>query len=528
MSAYVGAGIAQGAQAVGQYAREKPERDLRMSEAQNRQQLSQMKLDEYVADSPMRQSAKDVEVQNLKNELYKGQSAGLQARTFSAFDKFQGDRNVRHLNNFLPDAKANPIGAKMFQNVTRYDSTNSPAGQKLLEQAGIKADAESTSQFVLATQADGTQTLMDMNQVFAATGYTKHMDDEALDRMTKEALNTQRLRSGMSSGRITDTNRLAELISSENPDFTKQEAWEQASNILKPKSGGGSETERMARELMAANPGMSLTDAYAKAVAMKKVGGTEAERLAQNRADGTSTPEAEAIHAENMRSQDQVKIEEVNKAKDELDTMFEGDFEASDMTDPANRKLASRYMSRIEQEFPMNVADRKVAKEIRQLTALGDVAGKEITDQQAGPIDSMIRGVKKYISNDVEGVQGTAAYEAFRNTLRHALYGATVSTGETSTFTSAMGSLGEQKGPVLVKLKTQMEDLKEQLSSVYDMNDPYVAKYRLNMDQDKLADVISALEERIDMIDNVASSKSKLQGAAVEVAPRPTLQEIFN
>tara|TARA_R110002153_G_scaffold195163_5_gene348568 strand:- start:1307 stop:2893 length:1587 start_codon:yes stop_codon:yes gene_type:complete len=524
MSAYIGAGIAQGAQAVGQYAREKPERDLRMQEAQDRQKLSSLKLDEYQADSPMRQSAKDVEVQSLKNELYKGQSAGLQARTFSAFDKFQGDRNVRHLNNFLPDAKANPIGAKMFQNVTRYDSTDSPAGQKLLEQAGIKAGAEDTSQFVLATQADGKQVLMDMNQVFASTGYTKHMDDNALDRLSKEALNTQRLRSGMSSGRITDTQRLAEIIKGDNPDMTEKEAWEEATGILKPKSTGrGSELERLAEDLMADNPKLSKVEAYAEAVAMKKEGGTYKERLAGNREKGTSSAEDESLYTESTRSSDQVKIDEVNTAKDSLDEMFEGSFTDSDMTKPENRTKASRLMSRVEQEFPMNVADRKVAKEIRQLAALGDVAGSEITDQQAGPIDSLIRGVKKYISNDVEGVAGTAAYESFRNTLRHSLYGATVSKGETQTFTSAMGSLGEQKGPVLVKLKSQLGDLKEQLSSVYDMNDPYVAKYRLNMDQDQLADVISALDERIDMMDGMLK-----KDAPGVITPKLSIQERYN
>ena len=524
MSAYTGAGMAQGGQAIGQYAREKPGRDLRMQEAQNRQKLSSLKLEEYQADSPMRQSAKDVEVQNLKNELYKGQAAGLQAKTFSAFDRYQGDRNVRHLNNFFTEAKQNPIGAKMYQEIARVDKIDTPEGLKMLKQAGIDPEGASDLNYVVATKSDGTQEIRDMNQVYAMTGYTKYMDDQALDRLSKEALNTQRLRSGMSSGRITETQRLAEIIKGDNPDMSEQEAWEEATGILKPKSTGrGSELERMTEEIMSANPGMSKVDAYAEAVAMKKEGGTYKERLAAKRNKGASTSEAEAIHTESTRSSDQVKIDEVNTAKDSLDEMFEGSFTDSDMTKPENRTKASRLMSRVEQEFPMNVADRKVAKEIRQLAALGDVAGSEITDQQAGPIDSLIRGVKKYISNDVEGVAGTAAYESFRNTLRHSLYGATVSKGETQTFTSAMGSLGEQKGPVLVKLKSQLGDLKEQLSSVYDMNDPYVAKYRLNMDQDQLADVISALDERIDMMDGMLK-----QDAPGVITPKLSIQERYN
>lgn len=524
MNIYAGEALATGASQVGDYVREKPERDLRLSEAKNRQELSQMKLQEYQAQSPMRQAGADVEVQQLKNELYKAQTQGLQAKTFDAFSKYDGDRNVRHLNNFFVEAKKNPVGAKMFADTVRVDPIDVPGGQKLLEQAGITYDeaVKEGTNFVIATKADGSQVLSDMNTVYAATGYTKHMSDEALARMSKESLNTQRLRSGMSSGRISDTQRLAELVASESPGLSKPEAWEEATRILKKGStNAGTETERLAKELQDTDPSLSYTDAYAQAVAMKKEGGSYKERLANKRETGTTSDAEESIHAESLRSQDQVKLEEVNAAKDKLDELFEGDFEQADMTDLGNRKLAGRAMSRIEQEFPMNVADRKVAKEIRQLTALGEVAGEEITDAEAGPIDSMIRGVEKYLSNDVSGVEGTAAYEAFRNTLRHALYGATVSKGETSTFTSAMGSLGEQKGPVLVKLKTQLEDLKEQLSSVYDMNDPYVAKYRLNMDQDKLADVISAIDERIDMMDS-----AKPTGEII--TPTLSLEERYN
>ena len=526
MSAYMGAGIAQGAAKVADYARAKPERDLRMQEAQSRQKLSQMKLEEYQADSPMRQSAKDVEIQNLKNELYKSQASGLQMKTFDAFDRYQGDRNPRHLNNFFAEAKQNPIGSKMYQDMVRVDSIDTPEGQRLLKQAGIPDKGDADLNYVVSTRADGSQVLLDMNQVYASTGYAKRMNDEALERMSKEALNAQRLKSGIPVQRLTQIERYAKLLMEGNPEMTNLEAQEAALNRFKPGAKAQSSTvERMADKIKAepGNEDMTDVEALEEAIAMKKEGGTYEERTASKRAKGTMTPEAEAIHKEKTRSADQVKIDEVNSAKDSLDEMFEGSFIDADLTVADNRAKASRMMSRIEQEFPMDVGDRKVAKEIRQLTALGDVAGSGITDEQAGPIDSLIRGVKKYISNDVEGVEGTAAYETFRNTLRHALYGATLSTGEIGAFNSAMGSLSEQKGPVLVKLKSQLGDLREKLSSVYDMNDPYVAKYRLNMDQDKLADVISALDERIDMIDG--SLKADTPDVIV---PKLSIQERYN
>jgi hypothetical protein len=55
------------------------------------------------------------------------------------------------------------------------------------------------------------------------------------------------------------------------------------------------------------------------------------------------------------------------------------------------------------------------------------------------------------------------------------------------------------------------------------MNDPYVAKYRLNMDQDKLADVILAIDERIDMMDS-----EKVTGEVITPEPKLSLEERYD
>ena len=149
----------------------------------------------------------------------------------------------------------------------------------------------------------------------------------------------------------------------------------------------------------------------------------------------------------------------------------------------------------------MSSKDRSTVTEIRQLTGLTSVAGAKLTNAETGPLDTILRDTKKFISNDITGTEGTAAYEAFRNTMRHALAGSAQSKQETANFQKAMGSLSDQLGPVLVKFKVQVEELKIKLQSIYDLNDPYVAKYRLNMDQDDIARVINELDSRIDMME---------------------------
>jgi len=517
--AYIGAGIAKGAQEVGEYRRGAPERDARRAEAQNRQQLSQLKLDEYVAGSGVRQGEQELRVQQLENELFQAQATGLKQQSFASFKAYDGTNNIKHLNNFLKDANASEMGRRLHGDTLRFDEvTRNKNTEAMLQQAGI-TDVDGffanpdMSNYVVATKADGALELVDMDQVYAATGYTDYMEDMDLERASKRALNTQRLRSGMTADKSTQLDRLSQIVQAENPELSKFEAYEQAQEMLKPSRKASSTVERLADEVQETNPGISRIDAIEEAYRMQKAGGTERERSAGAQVTSPNDPavlKQEEMRQEEMRTTDQKKIDEVNTAKEELDTLFEGDFFSSNMSDPKERRKAAKLISRVEQEFPLSPEDRKTITQVAQLTGTGGLASERITDEQAGPIDSIMRTVKSYISNEVKGTAGTAAYEQFRNVLRNAMFGATVSDGERSAFDKAAGTLAQQKGPVLVKLRTQLDDLKTKLNSVYNLNDEYVAKYRLNMGMDELADVIVALDERIDMIDGQSTDDTKV------------------
>ena len=519
-NAYLGLGATEGAKAIQSYERGRPERDARTAEAKSRQQLSAARLDEFNEGAGLRKSQKDLEAEQLKGELNQAQASNLKQTTFQAFKAFDGDGNVKHLNNFLADAKTNPLGRRMYNDSLRFDKlTRTPETEKMVRATGVTdldgffSDPDN-SNFVLGTKTDGSQSITDMNRVYASTGYTSYMEDQQLERLSKQALIQQRMRSGMSRDRTTQLDRLTQVLLDEGKATDKAEAYQLAQDILKPNRGSTSKTERLAEELMAGDPDLDMVDAMKKAITIEKAGGTERERLSAATVNSPGDPitqKSTELYDESQRTTDQKKADEINVAKETLDSTFDGDFFAADMSDPLQRRKAAKHISRIEQEFPMTAEDRKTVKEIRDLTTLGDVAGREITDAEAGPIDSLIRDVKKYVSNDIKGTRGTAAYNAFRNTMLRALSGAAVSDGEAKRFNKAVGSLAEQKGPLLVKLGVQLGELKDKLSSIYDMNDEYVAKYRLNMDMDQLAAAMGAIDERIEMMEGAGIGATTIE-----------------
>lgn len=526
---YLGLGIAEGAKMARQNIESYPERQAQMQEAKERQELSKLR----VANAAKTNESKvDLEVQQLKNDLYTAQRQGFQARTFDTFRAYNADGNVKHLNNFLREAKANPVGKNLFADVVRYDPLErSKEAEEAIKRMGITdvegffEDTKDVANFVWATDTKGQKQLIDMDQVYIQTGFTSHMQDTELARMNKRSLIHQRMTKGESKANLTALERVAKAkADAEGIPF------HQAYEELKKGSSrtAGTETERLAKTLMEQNPELTYIEAYEQAISKKRPGSAEereARRIAEE--EGRDYNEVfEEVKSRNERTTSQKSVDEINQTKDELDKQFDGSFLDADLSTPGARRKAGRFITRIEKDFPLTTEDRRTAVEIRQLRSLGGVAGENITDKEAGPIDSMIRSVKKYLSNDVTGTGGTAAYESFRNTLRHALYGASLTQGEINAFNSAAGSLKEQTGPVLVKLNTQLSELKSKLEAVYDLNDEYVAKYRLNMDLDEVAKVISAIDERIDFFQGV-KGPTDTPAVVVPSGERKPLAEYF-
>lgn len=483
MDAYIGQGLAEGAAKVQAYNQGRDERDARVAEARNRAELSKQQLQEYNAMAPARKTEAELAQEKTKAELQKMQASLAKQQAYDAFKQYDTSKDTKFLNNLVTQWKDNPMGQSLLGDVVRVDPVTA-ADSAMLQQAGI-SDVKgyidrNTGDIVKVTHQDGQQSILDMHQIYAGTGYTDYLDTQSLEKRAREALITSRMRQGESSTRLSAEERVVNQLMQDNPDLTWTQAYKQ---VIDMKNGGGlkgsTETERAAKKIQeqAAANGETIDDIEA----MKRA--VELTKPTSKQKDLASAEDAKA----------------------QLDSTFGDKYFDTDFTKPENRRKAEPYVRRIEElsgaEIPL--AQQKRLSELRQLITLGG-AGAEVTDAETGPLDAMLRDAKKYISNDIGGTAATSAYEAYRNMVRNALFGASLTNNETAAFNKAFGTLGEQTGPVLAKLRTQMKMLQDELSSIYNMNDEYVTKFRTGMDSDKLNEALFALDDRLALFDNIA------------------------
>jgi len=144
--------------------------------------------------------------------------------------------------------------------------------------------------------------------------------------------------------------------------------------------------------------------------------------------------------------------------------------------------------------------DKKNITDIRSLITVADPASK-ISASQVGVIDSNFKGLMKYISDTSSGTDKQAAMSAFRSSIRHALYGSTLTDGEIKSFDEAYGNNSQQLGPILEQYKVALTQVSSKLDTAARLGNPYTMHVLLGADQKKLDSVKSALQQRIDYIE---------------------------
>lgn len=204
----------------------------------------------------------------------------------------------------------------------------------------------------------------------------------------------------------------------------------------------------------------------------------------------------------------------------------EEQFFASDLSDPAQYRLALREVNKIEQltNTDLSEADKKTITDIRALIALGDPA-KELTGSETGLIDATLGDMEKYFNDNVGGTEAKSAYNAFRNSVRNALFGSALTEAEIKSFNDAYGTLGQKLGPVLTMFQTSLNQVNAKLNSTANLMNPYSAKVRLGADQKKLEQIQQALQARIDYIKGLQTNGPG--GKPTNRADRKSLDDIF-
>lgn len=502
--ALIGLGIAKGSEDFGKWLEEKPVRELRLQEAQQRQQKSQLELDEYVANAPARKDKAELELQKTKADLQQIQGTLAKQQAYDAFRMYQADGDTKHLNGLLHNWRSNPVAKNLIADYARIDKIGEQDAA-LLQSMGISdvkgflADPEARSNLVRATTADGSVQLLDMNGLYAGTGYAQAMADAELERQQKRALISSRMRQGTTRERLSKEERIAQQLMQENPDLTFPQAYRQVIEMGKNPNSGSTETERTAQKLLDEGRAEDWVDAMDQAIKMTKPTSTQKE------------------------------LANTDELKDQIDNLVGGSFydvNPRDLTPQQNREI-DRAVTKIEKlsGTEMTADQKKRAGQIKQMISLGGTAGSELTNAETGVLDSMLRDFKKYTVNEVGGTEGTAAYETARNLVRNALFGASLTTGESAAFDKSFGTLKEQTAPVLAKLRTQMILIRDELDGLMATGDEYVMKHRVGADMDRIADVIDALDTRLQLFDNAAPEgtdvivPTKANKPATEMSP---------
>ena len=137
---------------------------------------------------------------------------------------------------------------------------------------------------------------------------------------------------------------------------------------------------------------------------------------------------------------------------------------------------------------------------------------KTLTPEVTGALDTTLRNVKNYISDSTDSVDSVAAqsaYGAYRNTIRHALFGSALTETEVTAFNEAFGTLKQKYPAVLTQFKTSIMQLKSKLQTVADTNNPYIAKYYMGKSAEEVDIIIGRLDERLEMLQRAEANGNR-------------------
>lgn len=518
----------------------------RQEEARKRKELANMQLEEYKNQAPLRESETELALAQNQAELKQTHANMLRDSTYKAFDRFSADKDVRHLNTFLKEAKQNPIGANMYGQIASISPlTRSTETDKMLRSAGYN-DLDSVyakdDSLVIAIDNAGGQSIVDMNKLYGATGYASHMTNQQLEQLERQAKIDNLLRQGQRLSDIEQADKLVSSIMESDPNLSYHDAYNRAVEIMKGGTSGSSDLRAIQK--IAEEEGITTMQAAEKYYGAKKGEGyktNEREYVDQYIADNPGATYTQAVEAyKNLNKTSTQKeigdAESIRAALDESD-FFNTDFKT---LSPAERARTSAHIRNLEEltNAQLSTEDKRVLRDMRKIVDLsqvvnGDINDPGLTEASTGLVDTWFNGVKSYVSNEIGTKEATASYETIRNILRNSLFGASLTEGERQAFDKAAGTLKQQLGPVLAKFKAQMMTVKSSLEAIRDTNDPYVAHYYVGGDVEDIDEVIRHIDERIAFMEDRSKRVGGIEMQAITAEPvtKPTpelsLDDIF-
>ncbi|BAM63087.1 hypothetical protein D877_gp39 [Edwardsiella phage KF-1] len=555
-NAYIGAGIAAGAADIEM-------RSARVKEARSRAEASEIQLQRMKQEAPLVEQRQDAEMAQLRQAAYTANAQLAKQQSFDAFQRYQQDMDPKHLNQWVQNARGNPVASGLMDGISRFDRVSrTPEVERMLQQSGVKdidgffSDPKLASSLVVATGNDGSQQLVDMNKIYAMTGYAQYATDEQMKSIMKNSALLQQIRAG---GNMQQIKRDDMLVSkaAELTGMSRDEAYRMLHEAPKAVGGSGggagSALERVASQLRKDDPDMDYRTSLEQAMGLIS-GGSAGGKTNEGRfiADYMQrNPEAtreDALSAYRKAGKDErtsaiKNTEYAEEAQVALDDAFGGDFLGANLAslDPTQTRELNKYVNRIEQVGGLELSpeEKRNARAVRKLVSAGSKAGK-LTDEQTGLLDSTLNSTMAYISDNVEHKEASIAMEQVRALTRNALFGSQVSNSDYAATNKLVANLGQKTGPVLASLKNTLETVRDDMQAAADLGDQYVAKARYGRSLEDMDKTINAIDARIRLINKTASGGARTEsGIKVNPVPsstapsqapgsRPSLDEIFN
>lgn len=397
------------------------------------------------------------QVDALKAQNEQLSKKASQNNVFSALRAYTSDFNTRHINFVIKNddnmkrvmkdtASIDPIDVFNDIHLIR-DAGLDPAlfkeNPELMDDEDKAVIANASGRYLKQTLVNGDKQILDMQRIYASTGYAKSLNDQDLAELLKRTSLEKKLRSGKGSG----------------PTALQRNAKAAAEAKGRLDAGKG-----------------NLADAELwKGWTKEKAGVTPG------------------------------KHDEAAVVSEKLVNYFGGHdkFMTTDFSDTKSKDYAYAYreVAKIEdlEGNQLDVRTKSDLHDIRELLSLG-TPGSSLTDKETGWMDRFFMTTKKYMTDDVGGVAATSAYYTFRNSVRKALSGQALTEAEIKSFNDAFGTLGQKLGPVIQQFKTAITQVKAKFESIARMQNPYSAHVRLGIDQQQLDKVLSELDKRLELM----------------------------
>jgi len=399
--------------------------------------------------------------------------------TFDAFDKFTADKETRHLNSLLK----NPRIKDMLGNIVSIDKLN-PADiedQRMLSQEIGRDISLAFDQGAIDTEAlrarvlkltdqEGNKKLVDMQQIYAMTGYANELDSR------KQATLMQGLELAAKQANINKT----------NAEAGKAERW-------MPGQG--------------ANGNGTAMTANAKAVDAAR------DRLKMGAPEQGDRALVE-MHGENIAGNTAGKQSMLDTEEETLYSTFGGEesFYSTQFTPgTVAYRTAERSVRKLEAASGVKLTNKQIETvgNIRKTIAAATSA-KGLTNADVGLVDNTLKQFGAYVSNDAVGTEARSAWAGIRNQLLHAFAGSAMNEGELARWGEQFGNLNQQGGHILTTLASSLDQLGGELDALRLALPEASFHVRLGTDVEQLNTIITNVRTAAATLSNRANPKGKV------------------